>query len=77
MRTWLGGVCWVPKAERKNDKTTMNRINEVIIIKIDGAKAKTVLNLKNKYCFSYSSGFKPPKPPTFTFDCLSNNDGRL
>lgn len=30
--------------------------------------------LKNKYCFSYSSGFKPP---TFTSDCLSNNDGRL
>lgn len=42
--TVLGGDCCNPMAERKNDSTTMIRVKEVIIIKIDGARERTVSN---------------------------------
>ena len=38
----LGGVCCVPSALRRNDSTTMMRVNEVIITRIDGASVSTV-----------------------------------
>ncbi len=40
--TLFGGVCWVPMALRRNDSTTMIRVNEVIITSIDGASEMTV-----------------------------------
>ena len=33
----------MPSAVRRNDKTTMIRMNDVIIIRIDGAKLRTVI----------------------------------
>ena len=41
--TVLGGVCWIPIAVRKNESTITIRVNEVIIIRIDGASDKTVV----------------------------------
>ena len=42
--TVLGGVCCMPMAVRKNDRTTTIRVNDVIIINIDGANDKTVIS---------------------------------
>jgi hypothetical protein len=39
---WFGGVCWVPIACRRNEKTTASRVKDVIISKIAGASEKTV-----------------------------------
>lgn len=43
IKTMFGGVELVAKALRVMDKTTTTRVNEVIIIKIDGATDKTVI----------------------------------
>ena len=43
INTMLGGVELVAKALRVNDKTTTMRVNEVIIIKMDGAIDNTVI----------------------------------
>jgi hypothetical protein len=42
IKTWLGGVCWVPIAWRMKPKITMMRTKEVTMISIEGAKARTV-----------------------------------
>ncbi len=42
--TVLGGVCWTPMAVRMNDNTTIMRVKEVIIIKIEGASESTVIS---------------------------------
>ena len=42
----LGGVALVDKAERVIENTTINRVNEVIIITIDGANESTVISAK-------------------------------
>lgn len=43
IKTILGGVELVAKALRVMDKTTTTRVNEVIIIKIEGATDNTVI----------------------------------
>lgn len=43
INTMFGGVELVAKALRVTDKTTIIRVNEVIIINIDGATDKTVI----------------------------------
>ena len=45
--TWLGGVCCVPMAVRRKDKTTTMRVKDVTITKIDGAKLRTVISTNN------------------------------
>jgi len=44
IRTILGGVALVDKAERVMEKTTINRVNEVIITTIEGASERTVMS---------------------------------
>ena len=46
MKTMLGGVALVARAERVIENTTIRRVNEVIIMTIDGAKDKTVISAK-------------------------------
>ena len=41
--TWLGGVCCVPIAVLRKDKTTIMRTNDVTMIRMDGAKESTVI----------------------------------
>ena len=45
--TWLGGVCWMPSAVRRNDSTTMIRVNEVTMTRIDGARLRTVSSARS------------------------------
>src|SRR3989339_2168663 len=40
--TVLGGVCWIPIAVLKKESTTIILVNEVIIIRIEGASDRTV-----------------------------------
>ena len=40
--TILGGVVCVPRALRRNDRTTMIRVNEVTVMRMAGARLKTV-----------------------------------
>ena len=42
--TAFGGAVAVPSAVRKSDSTTTMRVNEVIMIRIDGASEITVMN---------------------------------
>ena len=42
----LGGVEFVAKAERVKEKTTINRVKDVIIMTIDGASDKMVIRAK-------------------------------
>ena len=42
MRTWFGGVCWVPKPDRKKEKTITILVKEVVSITMAGAKESTV-----------------------------------
>src|ERR1700761_2920320 len=42
--TWLGGVCCNPSALRRNDSTMMMRMNDVVMIRIDGASVITVIS---------------------------------
>ena len=42
----FGGVALVAKAERVIEKTMINRVNDVIIITIDGAKERIVMSAK-------------------------------
>lgn len=41
-RTWLGGICIVPMAWRRKEKTMMIRVNEVTVNKMAGATDNTV-----------------------------------
>src|SRR3546814_13165251 len=41
--TELGGVCCRPMAVRRNDSTITNRVNEVMITRIDGARVRMVM----------------------------------
>jgi hypothetical protein len=43
MRTILGGVLLVDKAERVSENTTISLVNDVIIMTMDGASDKTVI----------------------------------
>src|SRR5438093_1394751 len=40
--TVLGGVCWIPRALRRNDSTMMMRVNDVTVMRIAGARLSTV-----------------------------------
>ena len=40
--TALGGVCCRPIAVRRNESTTTIRMNDVAMIRIDGARLRTV-----------------------------------
>ena len=42
--TALGGAVAVPSAVRSSDSTTTMRVNDVIMIRIDGASESTVSN---------------------------------
>ena len=42
IKSWLGGICCVPIAIRKKDSTTTIRVNDVIIIRIEGANERIV-----------------------------------
>ena len=42
--TALGGAVAVPSAVRSSESTTTMRVNEVIMIRIDGASESTVMN---------------------------------
>jgi hypothetical protein len=43
----LGGVCCVPKALLKNDKTIITLVNDVVSIRKDGARDRTVRKISN------------------------------
>jgi hypothetical protein len=43
IKIWLDGTACVAKAERIKLKTISNRVKDVIIIRIDGAKDKIVI----------------------------------
>lgn len=45
-KTILGGVALVAKALRVMEKTTLMRMNEVVITRMDGAKDRTVIIIK-------------------------------
>ncbi len=42
--TAFGGAVWVPIAVRSSDSTTTIRVNEVTMIRIDGARLSTVIS---------------------------------
>src|SRR5690242_10141777 len=42
VRTWLGGNSWVPSARRTNERTMTIRVKDVIMIRIAGARERTV-----------------------------------
>jgi len=48
LRTCVGGVCWVPIACRRKDKTIMIRAKDVVMIRIEGASVRIVS--RNKIC---------------------------
>src|SRR5699024_3623890 len=47
INTWFGGICCVANDVRTKAKTTTTRVKLVIIIKIPGAKDRTVNNNKS------------------------------
>ena len=42
IRTWFGGSCCVPSACRRRLVTIINRMKQVVMIRIEGARLKTV-----------------------------------
>src|SRR5919107_5019494 len=45
--TELGGVCWMPMAVRRNDRTTAIRMKAVTITRMPGAMDSTVSSAKS------------------------------
>jgi len=56
IKTWFGGVCRVPSAFLKKEKTTTMRVKEVKRTKMDGASAKTVKMRRISKVATRSSG---------------------
>ncbi len=42
--TWVGGLCWSPRAVRRIENTTTSRVKLVIRMRIDGASVSTVIS---------------------------------
>ena len=70
IKTWLGGVCWVPKACLNIDITITILVNDVIPNNIDGKIVKADINSNicndREYVvppLSLASTFKAGKPP--------------
>lgn len=59
--TLFGGVCCNPIAVRKNDNTTTIRMNDVVIIRIDGASDRMVNNATS--CSARPDTVPPASPP--------------
>ena len=58
--TMLGGVVCVPSALRRNDSTTMMRVNEVTVMRIAGARLSTVSSTSS---WTMRPVEEPPSPP--------------
>ena len=58
MTTEFGGEVAVPSAVRNSDSTTTMRVNDVIMIRIDGASDSTVISAISWMMRSFS----PPPP---------------
>ncbi len=58
MTTEFGGAVAVPSAVRSSDSTTTMRVNEVIMIRIDGASDSTVIS-----AISWMTRSLSPPPP--------------
>src|SRR5205823_5073752 len=69
MITELGGAVAVPNAVRKSDSTTTIRVNEVIMIRIDGAIDSTVNSAINWIARSVTP--PPPWPRLMLISCAS------
>src|SRR3954468_15116032 len=69
MITELGGAVAVPSAVRSSDSTTTIRVNDVIMIRIDGAIDSTVNNAINWIARSVTP--PPPWPRLMLISCAS------
>src|SRR6478672_10538935 len=69
MITELGGAVAVPNAVRNSDSTTTIRVNDVIMIRIDGAIDSTVSSAINWIARSVTP--PPPWPRLMLISCAS------
>src|SRR4029079_11059323 len=69
MITELGGAVAVPKGVRRSDSTTTMRVNDVIMIRIDGAIESTVNSAINWIARSVTP--PPPWPKLMLMSCAN------
>ena len=70
--TMLGGVGCVPSALRRNDSTTMMRVNEVTVMRIAGARLSTVSSTRSWTMWPVE---EPPSPRSSVTVCASGRCG--
>ncbi len=74
MMTALGGLCCKPSAVRSRDRTTTMRMNEVVMMTIDGASDSTVIR---PTIWMTRADRLPPLPRSTLTVCAITSCGRI